>query len=77
MADELIEIFAQALEVDSDGLNDDSAPGNVPQWDSLAAMKLVVAIEDGFDVQLSTKEIMSMSSIGKARQTLQQKNIKI
>ena len=38
---------------------------------------LVAAIEDKFKIQLSTKEIMKMSSIGLARKTLQDKNVKV
>ena len=42
MNDVLAELFAEVLEIDSVELNDDSSPENVKQWDSLAAMKLVM-----------------------------------
>jgi acyl carrier protein len=77
MGDALINLFAEVLQVDATKLNDNSSPDNVKQWDSLAAMHLVAAIEDTFKVQLSTKEIMKMSSIGLARKTLQGKNVAI
>jgi acyl carrier protein len=75
MNDALIEVFAEVLEVDPAELNDDSSPENVKEWDSLAAMKLVTAIEEKFNVKLSTKEIIKMSTIGRARQTLQSKKV--
>jgi acyl carrier protein len=75
MTDALIQLFAEVLGVDPGELHDDSSPGTVKQWDSLAAMNLVVAIEEKFQVQLSTKDIMKMSTIGRARKTLQQKNV--
>jgi acyl carrier protein len=37
----------------------------------------VAAIEEKFHVQLSTREIMKMSSIGRARKTLQSKNVAV
>ena len=77
MSDKLIAVFAEVLEVDASTLNDDSSPDNVEQWDSLAAMHLVAAIEDTFSTQLSTKEIMKMSSIGLARKALQDKGIDV
>ena len=40
-------------------------------------MDLVAAIEEKFNVRLSTKEIMKMSTIGLARKTLQSKNVKV
>jgi len=75
MSDALIQLFAEVLQVDPAELNDNSSPDNLKQWDSLAAMSLVVAIEEKFKVQLSTKEIMKMSTIGLARKTLQGKKV--
>jgi acyl carrier protein len=77
MSDVLIQLFAEVLQIDPAGLNDNSSPENVKQWDSLAAMDLVAAIEERFNVRLSTKEIMKMSTIGLARKTLQSKNVTV
>lgn len=77
MSDKLIAVFAEVLEVDASALNDDSSPDNIHQWDSLAAMHLVAAIEDAFNTQLTTKEIMKMHSIGLARKALQAKGIDV
>lgn len=63
MTDRLIELFADELMVDAASLNDETNPDNTEQWDSLAAMRLVAAIEETFDVTLSTAEIMKMRSI--------------
>jgi acyl carrier protein len=75
VGDTLIELFAEVLHVDPASLDDSSSPDTVKQWDSLAAMNLVVAIEERFQVQLSTKEIMKMSTIGLARKTLRNKKV--
>ena len=77
MADPLVQLFAEVLEIDPAELHDDSSPDTAQQWDSLAAMKLVSAIEERFNVTLSTKEIVKMSTIGRARKTLQSKNVEI
>ena len=77
MVDSLIQVFADILEIDPAVLNDDSSPDNVQEWDSLSAMKLVAAIEEKFNVRLSTREIMKMSTIGRARKTLQNKNVPV
>jgi acyl carrier protein len=77
MNDPLVQLFAEVLEVNPAELNDDSSPDNVKQWDSLAGMKLVVAIEEKFNVKLSTKEILKMSTIGRARITLQNKRVTV
>ena len=77
MADPLIALFAEILEVEENTLSDDSSPDTVEQWDSLAAMHLVAGIEEKFSIQLSTKEIMKMSSIGLARKALQDKGVDV
>jgi acyl carrier protein len=71
MSDVLIELFAEVLRVDPAELNEETSPENLKQWDSLAAMALVAAIEEKFTVRLSTKQIMKMSTIGRARKALQ------
>ena len=77
MSDPLINLFAEVLEVEAASLSDDSSPDTVEQWDSLAAMHLIAAIEEKFECQLSTKEIMKMASIGLARAALKDKGIDV
>ena len=77
MSDNLIDLFSKVLNVSASSLDDDSSPDSVSEWDSLAAMSLVAAIEEKFKVRLSTKEIMRMTTIGLARQALQNKGVEI
>jgi acyl carrier protein len=77
VSDRLLALFAEELDVSSSTLDDDSSPDTVESWDSLAAMRLVAAIESEFDVRLSTKEIMKMRSIGIARAVLRDKNLDV
>ena len=75
VGDRLIEVFAEGLKLDAGDLNEETSPQNTPQWDSLAAMTLVVLVEDNFEVRLSTREIMKMNSIGAARSVLRSKGV--
>lgn len=77
MSDTLLALFADVLEMDVSQLNEQTSPDNTPQWDSLAAMGLVAALEDRFSVQLSTREIMKMTSIGLAREALRAKGVAV
>lgn len=77
MSDALVSLFAEVLQTDASALNDNTSPDNTAKWDSLAAMHLVAAIEERFNVRLTTKEIMKMSSIGLARKTLREKGINV
>lgn len=77
MTDKLIALFAEEFSVEPSILSDDSSPDSVEAWDSLAAMRLVAAIEESFDVRLSTSEIMKMRTIGIARSVLKSKGVDV
>lgn len=77
MSDRLVKLFSEVLEVDLSALNDESSPDTIEQWDSLGAMHLVAAVEGEFGVQLSTREIMKMTTIGFAREALRKKGVDI
>jgi acyl carrier protein len=70
-----VEVFAEVLDVDPSLLNDDSSPDNVPMWDSTAAMALVVGIEERFNIELTTREISAMRTIGLVREVLRRKGV--
>lgn len=75
MADRVIRVFSEVLSVPPEQLGDNTSPASTPQWDSVAAMNLVLAIEDEFDVKLSTREIMAMRSIAIVKKVLRDKGI--
>lgn len=74
MTDALIQLFSEILDIPPEKLNDESSQDGLRQWDSLATIHLVVAIETKFKINLSNREIMQMSTIGLARKVLRGKN---
>ena len=75
MTTPLESVFSDVLKVDISTLNDATSPDNTPQWDSLAAMHLVVTLEEEYDVKLKTREIMQMRTIASAREVLKAKGV--
>jgi acyl carrier protein len=73
--DRLAQVFALVLKVPAERLSDETSPDDTPSWDSLAAMELVSQIEAVFGIELSTREIMKMRSLGLARALLRGKGI--
>ena len=65
------QVFAEALNISRDQVRDDLAYNSLPQWDSVAHMALVVALEDAFDIMLDTDDIIDMSSVAIARTILE------
>jgi acyl carrier protein len=75
MTTRVAKVFSEVLGVSPSQITDETSPDNTPQWDSMAAMNLVVAIEDEFDVRLSTAEIVSMRNIAIVRKVLSTKGV--
>ncbi len=75
MPDTLTEIFSEVLGLPASKLDDETSPDNTPQWTSRTGMQLVARIEETFEVQLSTREIMRMRSIAICREVLQDKGV--
>lgn len=75
MSDRLLETVAEVLRVAPGDLDDATAPSNTPAWDSLKAIELVAALEDDFEVEFTTQEILELSSVGAIRQALAGKGV--
>jgi acyl carrier protein len=75
MTSRVAKVFAEVLGVSAEQITDDTSPDNTSQWDSMAAMNLVVAIEDEFDVRLSTAEIVSMRNVAIVKKVLAAKGV--
>lgn len=73
--DIVLKLFCETLELPLDELSDDTSPENTSKWDSRRSMELVALIEETFDVELTTKEIMKMRSIGIVREVLRSKGV--
>ena len=68
--DNLVQAFASALCVpDTTGLESAEYRG-IPQWDSIAHMRLVAEIETAFDIMLDTEDVIGMSSFHRAVEIL-------
>ncbi|KIR65945.1 acyl carrier protein [Micromonospora harpali] len=62
LTDRLRGVFVDALELPEGTDVENLTYRGIEQWDSLGHMTLVAAIEDEFDVQLDTEQVIDMSS---------------
>lgn len=68
--DQVVAVFARVLGIPTNSINDDLRYATIPQWDSIAHMSVVAALEDAFGVMIDMDEVIDMSSVGKAREIL-------
>ncbi|GMN99932.1 acyl carrier protein [Parageobacillus thermoglucosidasius] len=64
-------IFAEVLGIAEEQVVDDLKYNSIPEWDSIAHMALVAAIDEGFDIMMDTDDVIEMSSFAKAKEILQ------
>jgi len=64
MTKELIELFAEALEVEPSSLTADTQIADVAEWNSLAWLTIMSMVDENYNVQLSATEIRSFKAVG-------------
>jgi len=45
-------------------INSESSPDNIPAWESLSHINLVLALEAEFEIKLSPEDVLEMLSVG-------------
>ncbi len=68
MEDKLRVIFSESLNINVSDVIDELRYSEIPQWDSVAHMALIAAIEEGFDIMLDAEDVINMSSFFKAKE---------
>lgn len=56
-------LIAEALGVDTEMVTDDLAYGDLPEWDSMGHMNVMMALEERFGVEITTETIASLVNI--------------
>ena len=68
--DRLVKVFSESLGIDASSVVDGLQYNTIPEWDSIAHMALVAALESEFDIMMDTDDIIDMSSVNKAKEIL-------
>ena len=63
-------VFRTSLDLPADAPVDDLQYQGSSQWDSLAHMALIAAIEDEFSIMVDTDDVINMSSFTEAMRIL-------
>jgi len=57
-------VFQQVFDAPELEVGDATTAEDVPGWDSLAHVNLVVAVEKAFSVRFTTKEVKGLANVG-------------
>lgn len=73
MQTKLQNIFQEVFDDEQFQLRDETSPESLAAWDSLGHIRLIAALEDEFQLTFTLEEIEAMSSVGKIRAVLADK----
>lgn len=73
--EKLRQTLSAVLGVPADQVNDDTSPDNVPAWDSVMHLNLVLALEEAFAMAFTPEETLEMTSAKLIRLILEEKGI--
>jgi acyl carrier protein len=62
--EDLLPIFKEVLENENIELSESTVAADIPEWDSLNHIYLVVAIEKRFKIKFTTHQIQSWKCVG-------------
>lgn len=66
----LVEAFCNALEIKEELVIDSLKYQSIEQWDSISHMMLISELEDVFDIELDTDDVINMSSVAMAKKII-------
>jgi len=66
----LEKIFSEVFSLSESSVGDSLALSDIPTWDSLAHMMLIVRLEQDYEIQFSGDEIADLRSVGDVRSAL-------
>ncbi len=69
----LLKLVADILGVDATLVTPETGPGMLVQWDSMAHMQLVAAVEESYGVQFTIEEIPNILSVNELKALLTEK----
>ena len=60
----VIKIIAEAIEIESNKLDEDTAIGDFPNWDSMGQLVIITSLEKEFDIKFDPEDIMELEDVG-------------
>ena len=64
MEDKIHRVVSDVMGVPIEEINSESSPDNIPAWESLSHINLVLALEAEFEIKLSPEDVLEMLSVG-------------
>jgi acyl carrier protein len=74
--DKIRAIMAEVLRLPVERIGADAAIGTVPNWDSTAHMRMMIALEDELGIELDETRMIEMTSFARIRAVVDELRLK-
>lgn len=64
LEDRVIKIIAEAIEVETNKIDEDTAIGDFPNWDSMGQLIIISSLEKEFDIKFDPEDILELEDVG-------------
>lgn len=64
ITDELKKVILRQLNLDDFDMQDETTAPEVPGWDSLSHVNIIVAVEQHFKVKFKSMEVLKLKNVG-------------
>ena len=64
LQDRAQKVFREVFENPELIINRETVAADIPNWDSLTHISLIIALEEAFEIEFSTQEVTSMANVG-------------
>jgi acyl carrier protein len=68
-------LFQEVFDDDDLEITDETSSKTLANWDSFAQVKLIVGLEEEFDVKFVTEEVVTLTNVGDIKDALRRKGI--
>jgi len=75
MLPSIASIVAETFEMPLDAVSDETGPDTLMKWDSLGAVRLLLALQDAFQLEFTQPEILAMRNVALIRRVLVKRGI--
>ena len=69
------QILSQVCGVPADGISDATSNSNLPEWDSLAHVILVMELEKAYGVKLSVEDALALTDMRSIKHYLNERGV--
>ena len=74
MPDRLKQIVADILNIDSNLINNNTSPTNLNEWDSLNQIKIMLAIEEQYDIEFDEDDLSKFTDFKSIKELIEKKS---